>query len=71
MNHAQANRILDAIKGGAQYPLHTINKALEMTGDRLESDEEHGSERMARQIPTQETGCGATQSPRMVARHDS
>ena len=33
MNMIEARRILDRLKDGAAYPLHTINRALEMTGD--------------------------------------
>mgnify|MGYP003347641875 FL=1 len=42
MNYFEANRILDLVKDGAQYPLHMINKALELTGDRLGAFEEFG-----------------------------
>ena len=33
MNYHQANNLLDEVREGAKYPLHLINKALELTGD--------------------------------------
>ena len=33
MNHAQANRMLDRLKDGEQFPITAINRALIMTGD--------------------------------------
>jgi len=33
MSHADAMKLLDRIKDGIPYPLHLINKALELTGD--------------------------------------
>lgn len=33
MSHADAMRLLDKVKDGINYPLHLINKALELTGD--------------------------------------
>jgi hypothetical protein len=33
MTHHQAHQILDRIRDGADYPLHIICKALEITGD--------------------------------------
>jgi hypothetical protein len=33
MSHADAMRLLDKVREGAPYPLHLINKALELTGD--------------------------------------
>ena len=42
MNYYDAMRLLDKVREGAQYPIHTINKALELTGDRLGTFEEFG-----------------------------
>lgn len=33
MSYASACRILDALKDGYLYPLHIINRALQLTGD--------------------------------------
>lgn len=33
MSYARACRILDAVKDGHPYPLHIINRALQLTGD--------------------------------------
>jgi hypothetical protein len=33
MSHADAMKLLDRVKEGVPYPLHLINKALELTGD--------------------------------------
>jgi hypothetical protein len=33
MTHAQAVKILDAVRGGADYPEKIISMALELTGD--------------------------------------
>jgi len=33
MSHHDAMRLLDRVKEGVPYPLHLINKALELTGD--------------------------------------
>jgi len=33
MSHHQAMILLDKVKDGIPFPLHLINKALELTGD--------------------------------------
>ena len=33
MSHFDAHRLLDKLKEGIPFPLHLINKALELTGD--------------------------------------
>jgi hypothetical protein len=33
MSHADAMKLLDKVREGVAYPLHLINKALELTGD--------------------------------------
>ena len=33
MNYFQAMRLLDRVKEGVPFPIHLINKALELTGD--------------------------------------
>lgn len=37
MNYHQAQNILDEVREGANYSIQTINKALELTGDLMES----------------------------------
>jgi hypothetical protein len=39
MSHADAQKLLDKVKEGVPYPLHLINKALELTGDLCIPDE--------------------------------
>lgn len=33
MSHYQAHQLLDKVKEGVPFPIHLINKALELTGD--------------------------------------
>jgi len=33
MSHADAMKLLDKVREGIPYPIHLINKALELTGD--------------------------------------
>jgi hypothetical protein len=33
MNYFEAMRLLDKVKEGVPFPIHLINKALELTGD--------------------------------------
>jgi hypothetical protein len=33
MNYFEAMRLLDKVKEGVHFPVHLINKALELTGD--------------------------------------
>ena len=33
MSHFEAHQLLDKVKEGVPFPLHLINKALELTGD--------------------------------------
>jgi hypothetical protein len=39
MNYYQAMKLLDKVREGVSYPLHLINKALELTGDLLTQDD--------------------------------
>ena len=39
MTKEQANKLLDAVRGGALVPTHRINEALRMTGDLRDWDE--------------------------------
>ena len=39
MNYYQAMALLDKVREGVSYPLHLINKALELTGDLCIPDE--------------------------------
>ena len=38
MSHSDAMKLLDKVREGVSYPLHIINKALELTGDLLEKE---------------------------------
>lgn len=67
MNYFQAHEILNAVKDGAKYPLHTINKALELTGDRLEPHEELRSAGMDTPLQRQSKCFGDIRCPSMVA----
>ena len=71
MTYYEAMRLLDKVRDGAQYPLHTINQALELTGDRSELHEGLRSEGMDSQVQPKETGCWSLRGPSMVAGHDS
>lgn len=70
MNYFEANRILDLVKDGAQYLLHTINKALELTGDRLGTFEEFGSGGMDAPLQKESQRSGSIRSTSVVAGHD-
>ena len=52
MNYRQANNLLDEVREGAQYSIHLINKALELTGDANEFGipERFGGQRMENEI---------------------
>lgn len=52
MNYYQASNILDEVREGANYPIHIINKALELTGDLNEYGilERFRSPRMGQEI---------------------
>ncbi len=67
MNYFEAHKILDAVKEGRKYTLQTINKALELTGDRLEPYEELREPRMAEAIQGQGERLGTLRSPPVVA----
>lgn len=61
MNYLEAQKILDAVRDGVAYPLATINKALEMTGDLDERQIQriHAGMRGERMdYPLQKTGTG-------------
>ena len=67
MNYFEAHKILDSIKDGRQYPLHTINKALELTGDRLEPHEGLRGEGMDAPLQGKSERFGGLRSPPVVA----
>jgi hypothetical protein len=67
MNYFQAHKILDEVKDGRKYTLETINKALELTGDRLEPHEELRSSRMDAQIQRQGKCLGTLRCTTVVA----
>lgn len=39
MSHNEAMKLLDKVRDGVHYPLHLINKALELTGDLFPKDD--------------------------------
>ena len=39
MSHYEAMKLLDKVREGIPYPLHLINKALELTGDLFPQDD--------------------------------
>ena len=39
MSHSDAMKLLDKVREGIPYPLHLINKALELTGDLQQKDD--------------------------------
>ena len=39
MNYFQAMALLDKVREGVPFPIHLINKALELTGDLLTQDD--------------------------------
>ena len=67
MNYFAAHKILDKIKDGAKYPIHTINKALELTGDRPESHEGLRGEGVDPALQGQSERFGDLRCPSMVA----
>jgi len=72
MNHDQAKAILDRVRDGVAYPRHTIDKALEMTGDidgHIKGmDEGMRSEGVDQALPHQSFGGGEVGSLGMVAK---
>jgi len=70
MTYYEAMRLLDKVRDGAQYPLHTINQALELTGDRSELHEGLRGEGMDPQVRPEEAGCRGIRSAAVVAGHD-
>lgn len=67
MNYFEAHKILDAVKEGRKYTLQTINKALELTGDRLELYEGLRGEGMDTPLPRQGECLGTLRCPTVVA----
>jgi len=39
MNYFEAMKLLDKVRDGVPYPIHLINKALELTGDLQQTDD--------------------------------
>lgn len=75
MNMLDARKILDSLKDGAAYPLHTINQALEMTGDLNERQMERihagmRGERMDNAIQETLPRVWCQRSPRLVGIDD-
>lgn len=67
MNYFEAHKILDAVKEGRKYTLQTINKALELTGDRLEPYEELRGEGMDTPLQGQNERLGTLRCSAVVA----
>lgn len=71
MNHEHAIAILDRVRDGIAYPRHTIDKALEMTGDIdghiQRMDEDHRSAGVNQTLPQESGGGGETGSRWVVA----
>ena len=70
MNYKQANNLLDDVREGANYSVQMINKALELTGDLLESGaiERLGSAGVDSPIQGQNERSWSVGSPAMVAK---
>lgn len=70
MNYKQANNLLDEVREGANYSVQMINKALELTGDLLESGaiERLGSTGMDQALQGQDKRSWSMGSPAMVAK---
>lgn len=71
MNYEHAKAILDRVRDGIAYPPHTIQKALEMTGDidgHIEGMEEGmRSTRVDQAVSQESNGRGEIGSLRLVA----
>ena len=71
MNYEHAKAILDRVRDGIAYPPHTIQKALEMTGDidgHIEGMEEGmRSTGMDQAVSQESNGRGEIGSLRLVA----
>ena len=71
MNYEHAKAILDRVRDGIAYPSHTIQKALEMTGDidgHIEGMEEGmRSTGMDQAVSQESDGRGEIGSLRLVA----
>ena len=71
MNYRQAQNLLDEVREGAQYSVQMINKALELTGDLMESGaiERLGGSRVDSPLSGQSERPGCLGSPSMVAEN--
>ena len=71
MNYEHAIAILDRVRDGVAYPRHTIDKALEMTGDidgHIKGmDADHGSAGMGQAVSQESNRGGQTESHWVVA----
>ena len=70
MNYRQAQNILDEVREGANYSIQTINKALELTGDLMESGstERLRSPRVDQAIQKESQRPGGLRCPSVVAK---
>ena len=73
MNYEHAKAILDRVRDGIAYPPHTIQKALEMTGDidgHIKGmDEDHRSAGLDQALQEESFGGGESRSMVMVAEN--
>ena len=71
MNLDHAKAILDRVRDGVAYPRHTIDKALEMTGDidgHIKGmDEDNRGEGVDQAVSQESIGGGETRSRWVVA----
>jgi hypothetical protein len=71
MTYENAIAILDRVRDGVAYPRHTIDKALEMTGDidgHIKGmDADHGSAGMGQAVSQESDRGGQTESYWVVA----
>lgn len=70
MNYHQASNLLDEVREGANHSVYMINKALELTGDLLESGaiERLGGGRVGKTVQEQGKRPGSVRCPSMVAK---
>lgn len=68
MTYEQAQKILDRVREGVNYPPGIVDFALCLTGD-LDAHETHGSQGMATEIQTQGPCRWSRAGPDMVGRY--
>jgi len=68
MTYEQAQKILDRVREGVNYPPGIVDFALQLTGD-LDAHETHRSQGMGAEIQTQGQGRWSGASQDMVGRY--